>query len=145
MVSSREPSDHEKEILAALEGHDADTPSNEGYILDAHGEATRRKSLAERRASNASKNGHAKNGDIKDSGPERKEEGLVGKEGDLENGKEEDGGQEDETNVVWWDGDDDPQNPLNWSTWRKAVNVTLVSTTCFVVPLASSMFAPGVS
>lgn len=40
-------------------------------------------------------------------------------------------------NVVWWDGPDDPMNPLNWSSLRKAANVGIVSAICLITPLAS--------
>jgi hypothetical protein len=40
-------------------------------------------------------------------------------------------------NAVWWDGPDDPANPMNWSNFLKVVNVGLVSGICFVTPLAS--------
>ncbi|RFU35507.1 hypothetical protein B7463_g796, partial [Scytalidium lignicola] len=49
-----------------------------------------------------------------------------------------------DVNLVWWDGDDDPENPYNWPTWRKILNCGLVSALSFVAPLASSIFAPGV-
>lgn len=47
-------------------------------------------------------------------------------------------------NVVWWNGPNDPQNPMNFSPKLKLLNIGLVSAICFVTPLASSMFAPGV-
>jgi multidrug resistance protein len=47
-------------------------------------------------------------------------------------------------NIVWWDGPNDPENPRNWSNIQKYTNVALVSTMSFVMPLASSMLAPGV-
>lgn len=50
----------------------------------------------------------------------------------------------DDPNVVWWDGPDDPKNPMNFSPKLKLLNIGLVSAICFVTPLASSMFAPGV-
>lgn len=53
-------------------------------------------------------------------------------------------GAGDEPNIVWWDGDDDPENPYNWPTWRKVVNCCIISFLTFVTPLASSIFAPGV-
>ncbi|KAF6839217.1 polyamine transporter 3 [Colletotrichum plurivorum] len=40
--------------------------------------------------------------------------------------------------VVDWDGPDDPENPMNWPESRKWVNLALI-------PLGSSMFAPGVA
>ncbi|KAL7927087.1 MFS general substrate transporter [Trichoderma austrokoningii] len=47
-------------------------------------------------------------------------------------------------NIVWWDGDHDPENPYNWPRWRKVLNCVLISCLAFITPLASSMFAPGV-
>ncbi|KAJ2981202.1 hypothetical protein NQ176_g2183 [Zarea fungicola] len=46
----------------------------------------------------------------------------------------------DDDNVVFWDGDDDPQNPYNWKTWVKVFNCVLISALTFVTPLASCMF-----
>lgn len=43
----------------------------------------------------------------------------------------------DDENIVWWDGDDDPQNPFNWPRWRKVTNCVLISALTFVTPLAS--------
>jgi hypothetical protein len=34
--------------------------------------------------------------------------------------------------VVDWDGDDDPENPLNWPSRRKATNIALLSCLTFV-------------
>ncbi|KAI0020712.1 bicyclomycin resistance protein [Xylariomycetidae sp. FL0641] len=50
----------------------------------------------------------------------------------------------EDPNIVWWDSEDDPENPYNWPVWRKSLNVGLVSLMVFVSPLASSAFAPGV-
>ncbi|RSM03266.1 hypothetical protein CDV31_010542 [Fusarium ambrosium] len=47
-------------------------------------------------------------------------------------------------NIVSWDGPDDPENPMNWSTVRKCINIGLMSLLTIISPLASSMFAPGV-
>jgi len=47
-------------------------------------------------------------------------------------------------NIVDFDGPDDPENPMNFSSTTKAINVGIVSALTFVTPLASSMFAPGV-
>jgi multidrug resistance protein len=46
--------------------------------------------------------------------------------------------------IIWWDGQDDPENPYNWPNWRKVVNCGLISTLTFLVTMASSIFAPGV-
>ena len=61
----------------------------------------------------------------------------------LSSGEEVDS-NEDDPNIVWWDGPDDPQNPMNWGYTKKWGTVVLVSGITFLTPLASSMFAPGV-
>ncbi|KAL4925700.1 MFS transporter [Aspergillus undulatus] len=45
---------------------------------------------------------------------------------------------------VGWDGPDDPANPMNWSTAKKASQLVLMAANTFITPLASSMFAPGI-
>lgn len=47
-------------------------------------------------------------------------------------------------NIVWWSGPNDPENPMNWPTWRKSLTCGLISVLTFVTPLASSIFAPTV-
>lgn len=47
-------------------------------------------------------------------------------------------------NIVFWDGPDDPQNPMNWTAGKKWANMGMCSLFTFITPLASSMFAPGV-
>ncbi|CZR66968.1 related to multidrug resistant protein [Phialocephala subalpina] len=47
-------------------------------------------------------------------------------------------------NMVHWDGPNDPKNPRNWSTGKKVLNIAFVSMLCFITPVASAMFAPGV-
>lgn len=34
--------------------------------------------------------------------------------------------------VVDWDGDDDPQNPLNWPSSKKTIVIVLISSLTFV-------------
>lgn len=46
--------------------------------------------------------------------------------------------------IVDWDGENDPQNPRNWSSKAKVANTSLVIVLTLLTPLASSMFAPGV-
>ncbi|KAL3447437.1 major facilitator superfamily domain-containing protein [Aspergillus insuetus] len=48
-------------------------------------------------------------------------------------------------NLVDFDGPDDPENPFNWPTWKKGRQLVLMAFNTFLSPLASSMFAPGVS
>lgn len=47
-------------------------------------------------------------------------------------------------NIVGWESADDPANPQNWKGSQKASIIAAVSLMCFITPLASSMFAPGV-
>lgn len=70
---------------------------------------------------------------------------------------------ESDPNIVDWDGPDDPANPLNWyelrrfrtsnhtadifivrSQLKKWGNIVVLAVITFNVPLASTMFAPGV-
>lgn len=118
---------------AIAEGHDADIPSDVGYVLDERGEAKRRQSIDQRRHSLTRKSERASLDIEKGAGVHDKETSV-----------EASGTSEDEANVVWWDGPDDPANPYNWPTWRKVVNCGLISGLTFLTPLASSMFAPGV-
>jgi hypothetical protein len=55
----------------------------------------------------------------------------------LENRNEEkqvvsNGSQENDPNVVDWEGPDDPENPMNWPHWRKIIAVGIVSAITFV-------------
>ncbi|KAG9570357.1 hypothetical protein KCU97_g16019, partial [Aureobasidium melanogenum] len=47
-------------------------------------------------------------------------------------------------NIVSWDGEDDPQNPMNWTSKSKIINCGAIIFLTLLTPLASSMFAPGV-
>lgn len=47
--------------------------------------------------------------------------------------------------IVGWDGQDDPLMPLNFPARRKWMLLSLLASITFISPLASSMFAPGVS
>lgn len=56
------------------------------------------------------------------------EKGKIGEDiGDIKTGEPAD------PNIVWWDGDDDPANPLNWSAWSKWMNVGMVAMITFIV------------
>jgi hypothetical protein len=35
--------------------------------------------------------------------------------------------------IVWWDSEDDPANPLNWSAWLKWMNVSILAVITFIV------------
>lgn len=40
-------------------------------------------------------------------------------------------------NIVWWDGDDDPTNPMNWSEKKKWTNIAIMSMITFLTYVAS--------
>ncbi|KOS46762.1 hypothetical protein ACN38_g2245 [Penicillium nordicum] len=47
-------------------------------------------------------------------------------------------------NIVDWDGPNDPENPLNWTSAKKIKATCSIALITFLTPLGSSMFAPGV-
>ena len=42
--------------------------------------------------------------------------------------EEEDEEEQPDPNAVFWDGPDDPQNPMNWTNRRKWLQIVLLST-----------------
>ncbi|KAF2476305.1 major facilitator superfamily transporter [Lindgomyces ingoldianus] len=50
-----------------------------------------------------------------------------------------------DSDLVTWDGPDDPANPKNWSMKRKWVATFIVSSFTLVSPVSSSMIAPALS
>lgn len=50
--------------------------------------------------------------------------------------KAEDGNEVKDSNVVDWDGPEDSENPLNWSSGRKWANVITLSTITMIRQLA---------
>ncbi|KAJ4246599.1 hypothetical protein NW762_013541 [Fusarium torreyae] len=128
----REPTREEKTQEAIDEGHDADIPSNIGFVPTEADEHKRAASLASHRRAS-----HARERASLDLEKHDKEDGSVR--------DEEEGSQtQSESDIVWWDGEKDPKNPYNFATWKKVLNCALVSSLTFITPLASSMFAPGV-
>jgi multidrug resistance protein len=66
---------------------------------------------------------------------------------DLESGQETSSIQEEsaeDANIVSWDGQSDPENPMNWPSWRRWILINLVGFITLMAGLSSSMFAPGV-
>lgn len=130
---SSEAADIAREITQATdEGHDADIPSSIGYVLNELGELKRRRSIAEQRRQSLAHR------------PQSCAEPDAGPGPDIPAKPEPDDTEEDDANVVWWDGPDDPQNPYNWPTWRKTLLCGIISCMTFLTPLTSSIFAPGV-
>lgn len=115
--------------LAALEGHDADIPSNLGSVRNVPSSPSTRPSSPTNEK------------DVKTAALEKDVEkatthasSSIGADAD----------EEQDPNIVDFDGPDDPQNPLNWGFTKKWGMVMLISAITFLTPLASSMFAPGV-
>ncbi|KAH7391497.1 major facilitator superfamily domain-containing protein [Cadophora sp. MPI-SDFR-AT-0126] len=50
-----------------------------------------------------------------------------------------------DNDIVGWESQDDPEMPLNFPEKRKWLLISLLGSITFISPLASSMFAPGVS
>ncbi|KAK9478809.1 major facilitator superfamily domain-containing protein [Lipomyces japonicus] len=45
--------------------------------------------------------------------------------------------------LVGWNSEDDPENPYNWPKRRKTLTLTVVLITAFMVPVGSTLIAPG--
>ncbi|KAI9737959.1 MAG: hypothetical protein M1834_009329 [Cirrosporium novae-zelandiae] len=121
--------------LAACEGHDADIPSNEGYILTAEGEKVRRQSVSRRRSQAGNRRPSL--------AASEKSQGVLAARV-ASHGSSKTAVEVVDPDEVWWDGPDDPENPLNWTIKIKWINIALVSCLTFLTPLGSSAFAPGV-
>lgn len=46
--------------------------------------------------------------------------------------------------LVGWDSPEDPENPMNWPSRKRAVLTALMGSVSALVPMASSMMAPGI-
>jgi hypothetical protein len=96
----------EHERLAFQEGHDADIPSNVAAPATI--------------AAVDKEQGHV-NGDA---------ESVTSAEKAVQIGNEEAGPTD--PSEVWWDDEEDPANPLNWSSKRKWSNLTILSFITFI-------------
>ncbi|KAI0150096.1 bicyclomycin resistance protein [Hypoxylon sp. NC0597] len=121
---------------AVDEGHDADIPSSEGFVLSEEEELRRVQSIAQRRRNSIASRRSKVDHDV--------EKAQAPGEAALSSSNEGEDGSDNGPNIVWWSGPDDPENPYNWPTWRKVLNCGLISAMTFISPLASSIFAPGV-
>ncbi|QDS77377.1 hypothetical protein FKW77_005756 [Venturia effusa] len=125
--------------LAAAEGHDADVPSNAGTLHENKSKQwTTSPSATEIGSTDLEK-------DIEKEGAGSREESVLTTPIPSIHEKPKTESQEqDDANVVWWEGPDDLENPLNWSSKRKWAAIGMVSLVTFLTPLGSSIFAPGV-
>ncbi len=57
-------------------------------------------------------------------GPSTTAAAPIGEKSTEEEGEEE----QPDPNAVFWDGPDDPQNPMNWTDQRKWLQIVLLST-----------------
>ncbi|EAT78096.1 hypothetical protein SNOG_14556 [Parastagonospora nodorum SN15] len=115
--------------LAAMEGHDADIPTNVGSIHQAKSDISSQPRTPTSDENNVS----------------------ASLEKDLEKGTDAVSTtsathpeEPPNPNIVDFDGPDDTENPMNWRASKKWGMISLVSVITFLTPLASSMFAPGV-
>lgn len=130
-LQSHQPTTAEIIDLAALEGHDADIPSNIGSIHHTpSGPSTRPHTPLYEKG-------------VKSSALERDTEKGASPASTSIAGEPDEEAEQD-PNIVDFDGPDDPQNPMNWKFSKKWGMVLLISAITFLTPLASSIFAPGV-
>jgi hypothetical protein len=131
--------------LAVQEGHDADIPSNEGVVTTTPAGTITASHVI--RASSPKPDSRESTKSITESLSEKDlEKGLVSAAKtpvSVTHGKVE-GTNGIVGDEVGWDGDEDPQNPMNWPASRKWGAVSVVAAITFLTPLGSSIFAPGV-
>lgn len=127
----------EKERDAYEEEHDADPPASENKTMaNSHKDSVKKDTAVE-----SEKYGKPASSNSSDDGTPA--------ERDLEKGEPETHTSEassepHDPNIVDWDSPEDPQNPMNWSAKKKWSNIAILSFLTLLIPLASSMFAPGV-
>jgi hypothetical protein len=116
---------------AVAEGHDADVPTDVGCVPRDKHEQTHVQDSTDRQRRRASSSAQRSS----DAGDVEKQPSA----GESTGANEKDGTAlaVDDANVVFWDGPDDPENPYNWPTWRKAVICALVSFLTLLTPLGS--------
>jgi hypothetical protein len=112
----RHPSRSEIIELAVAEGHDADVPSNIGSLHRVPSIAPSHKS---KHGSSAALEKDIEKGAAEEASVSTEEE-------------EVDNIAESDPNIVFWDGPDDPQNPMNWPALKKWGTKFPVSTACLV-------------
>ncbi|XP_014561661.1 hypothetical protein COCVIDRAFT_22263 [Bipolaris victoriae FI3] len=127
----RHPTRSEIIDQAVAEGHDADIPTNLGSIHQ----------VPSHTSGNA-----AWQHKVKDEYEPGEKDIEKGNTNSISSGDDDDTEADDDRdpNIVDFDGPDDPENPMNWTAFKKWGTVSLVSAITFLTPLASSQFAPGV-
>lgn len=103
--------------LAIQEGHDADIPSNEGVLN------TQQPSPSSSSIPGLDKDVEKASGKL---------DSRTSSTHNLAEEKQNDSEVDERANEVWWDGPDDPQNPMNWSSKRKWGCIIVVSAITFL-------------
>ncbi|KAE9993265.1 hypothetical protein EG327_005872 [Venturia inaequalis] len=123
---------------SAVEGHDADIPSNARTLHEnASKQWTTSPSPTEIDSLQSDK-------DTEKDGESKEVSTQTTPIPSLHSKSEAEAEEQDDPNIVGWDGDDDPNNPLNWSNKKKWAAIGIVSVTTLLTSLGSSVFAPGV-
>ena len=157
--SNLQDPEQRKEDLAVLEGHDADFPTEDQASQPASHPPSLRSAVS--RTSLESSNGHShdplppdaaekqalavhqdneklQNGKATEaSGFEKDIELEAGRKSDSVNDKKDTDFQPHTTdpidpNIVDWDGPNDPENPINWTTGRKWSNIAIMAAITFL-------------
>lgn len=124
------PGPHEVEVekrrveLAMLEGHDADIPTEEQPIAVDDGYKPPESLTARESTPSPATTDHEQLSDVEKGRTSAHEE-----EGEH---MEKQGVQASDPNIVDWDGPDDPENPLNWSSGLKWGIVSTISSITFI-------------
>ncbi|CDR88715.1 related to TPO1-Vacuolar polyamine-H+ antiporter [Sporisorium scitamineum] len=59
-------------------------------------------------------------------------------------GQVPEGAKDENIILVVWDGDNDPENPMNWSIGRKWLTTALLCSMCLFIGLATAAFSTGI-
>lgn len=95
----------------------------------------------------------ASGGDVERGQPDRRtsDDTVVARNESREGGEEREGqegqegqGSEDDAIIVDWYGPDDPENPKNWSIYKKSMTVALLMALTSGVYMGSSIWTPGI-
>ncbi|KAF2641571.1 MFS general substrate transporter [Massarina eburnea CBS 473.64] len=124
----RHPTRSEIIEQAVAEGHDADIPTSVGSLRQISS------NVSTPHAASKSPHPTAATTDLEKGAISSDEDGEI----------EEINEEEEDPDVVFWDGPNDPENPMNWPANKRWGTVAVVSGLTFLTPLASSNFAPGV-
>lgn len=133
----------EKQAIALEEGHDADIPSTLEDRTKSPTQTDPVETTTSKNPDSLTKEASADGEKTTDRHSSLSSSPKNG-ERDVEKGQAEAMTEPVDPNIVDWEGSDDPENPYNWPAKKKWWNIAILSMLTFLIPLASSMFAPGV-